>query len=111
MIYFDNEKWFAVKVWPCNEVVANFEVYETYVETDGTVEFHDEDGCITSTTEEATPYLRGAVKWDKCVNYEYPAGKDCMLHACGETQFDKEREMWKQVYRMSRELIGEKWYE
>ena len=112
MIYFDNEKLFAITAKLYNEVVVEFRVYDTVlIVPDNRPEYISEHGEIVETMEQARPYLHGRVKWDGCVNYSYPAGEDAMLHACGERHFEAEREMWKQVYRMSRELIGEKWYE
>lgn len=33
-------------------------------------------------TEECEVFLSGTVKWDGCVNFDFPSVEDCMIHRC-----------------------------
>lgn len=112
MIYTDEGNEFQVQGDLINEVVMGFKVYNIVrvLSPEDRIEYVGEHGELFETTDKVMPAIRGSLKWDGCINYEYPESKEYMLHKCGERMFDLEREVWKQVYIMGKQLIGERWY-
>jgi hypothetical protein len=70
-----------------------------YSATDDTPETYE-------NIEDATPYIRGHIKWDGCCNYEYP--EEGMLHHCGFGGFRREYETIKTAYKYAAKYMPDR---
>lgn len=68
----------------------------------------DSPDSMDTTTDLANARCaaRGFIKFDGCVNYEYPDSKACMPHQCGLSGFQREFGRWCLLYHVALEMIG-----
>lgn len=99
----------SVEHWPENEAVMGFRVFErTAYGTDVLYrDRRDSAGVeMTDDVEHAEVFMSGSVKWDGCINFDFPASKDCMIHACGKADVKaKFTESFDLIYSLAAEQM------
>lgn len=75
---------------------------------DYTLFYIDESGITSPSykdaSNEATPFMIGHLKWDGCVDIDFPDIRDCMLHFCGPEEEPELGFLMKEVYKLGPEI-------
>jgi hypothetical protein len=100
----DEDNFKCITIYPKGHYM-DFEVHEVALSVpDNTPLYFDSKGDYVNI-EDATPYLKGSVKWDGCCNYEYPG--DCLLHRCGLKGFEVDYLVMKRIYAEAAKYMPE----
>ena len=97
----------ALVVW---EHFAEFRIYEIIGGNDGSPPLYQKSGESSSPVFEkdvakAQVFCQGSIKWDGCVNFQFPEQEDCMLHCCGRQDAMKIGVMFDRLYDAVSRLI------
>ncbi len=77
----------GIRYAPVNRVVMSFEVIQILGGEDDGILWVNDEGVSSVPVEDhnqASVYMDGDLKWDGCMNMEFPGQKQCMLHFCGK---------------------------
>lgn len=78
----DKENLVTFKIWPENSAVVGFYVYRISGFSDGDPEYGNYNEGIIRDTDKAPVFMSGMIKFDGCINYEFPDSANCMIHDC-----------------------------
>lgn len=56
------------------------------------------DWIAGEPTEECEVFVSGTVKWDGCVNFDFPSVEDCMIHRCDRRGMESIGALLLEVY-------------
>lgn len=66
-------------------------------------EFDDGYGCVPDEV-----WMSGSVKWDGCLNFNFPGSESCMLHACDfEDAANTFTDVFAAIYKVGAEMMPE----
>lgn len=98
--YEVHSHWIDFKIWRVDKDSTGKWLFWNEAAT-ATPDLHED-------RKDAVPLMQGALKWDGCVNLEFPAYKDCMLHFCGPEDDPELGVMMRAVYALGPEM--DTWY-
>lgn len=100
--------------WEDEPYHVDFTVHQTHTINNYTKETREyidstkdqtDDGW-NSTDKTIPAFIKGSIKWDGCINYDYPGLKDCMLHECGLYSFKEHLKIFEIIYNEAAELMA-----